>query len=294
MTPNKGSNLPAFVVGAILALAFVGLFLQKHPPALSGLGITPHQISGSLEPSEVVTHTPEANTQLSRQEWREEQDLIAQRYMAKWTLWMLIVSGFGVLVGFLGLVFLKGTLDAALRANQQARDSIDTTREIGMAQIRAYLTLEEAEMQYSDSDVRLAFEIHNCGQSPALFVSATYVGCRVVLGGTPDEVSSFSTSYKEHYSVFLGSCKAAGTMRVWIPMNFGQSEASTINARRLSGEGLVVLQGLIGWKDVFGVDQSQPFVVHHFLRPGISDAVDIQCDNITEAQVRRTWATMRG
>lgn len=94
-------------------------------------------------------------------------DLKAQQEMATWAHLMFIVTGAGV-------IFIAQTLDAtraavreAKDATKAAQDAVDVTREIGEAQVRAYLTVAHAMIRFEDRTPRLFLTIRNAGQSPA-------------------------------------------------------------------------------------------------------------------------------
>lgn len=92
------------------------------------------------------------------------EDLKAQKDMAFWSKWMLIVSGIGLGFSFVGLVALMDSLN-------QTRSAIRNDREVGQAQVRAYLTVESAAITAHPHDAGVFWDlqvrISNSGQSPA-------------------------------------------------------------------------------------------------------------------------------
>lgn len=128
--------------------------------------------------------TPAAEPRPERKEWREEQDLYAQRDMAKWALWMFIVSTAGVVVGAFGLYFLKRTLDETSAMTL-------ATREIGENQTKAYISLTKAFIVLEDAPINslsLRVEIKNDGATPAKNVAYGY--CVLVGGITRETIVS--------------------------------------------------------------------------------------------------------
>jgi len=92
-----------------------------------------------------------------------DQDLQAQQDMAYWALWMFVASGIGVVVSIGGLVLL-------LRSLRQTKEAISIDREVGHAQVRAYLAIVDQEPpRQIKPGIKLSapFKIKNTGQSPA-------------------------------------------------------------------------------------------------------------------------------
>lgn len=104
----------------------------------------------------------------ARETQRAEEDVYAQKQMAKWAWWLLIFTSFiGVvsvaITGF-GTYFLLRTVRFAGEANKVAM-------RIGQAQVRAYLTCKQAEYSVGRGAVFCYPVIENKGQSPARNIS---------------------------------------------------------------------------------------------------------------------------
>ena len=105
---------------------------------------------------------------------RAEKDLVAQTEMATWAFWMLIVTIFVAVVTAGGVYFVWRTLLAT-------KKTVTITREIGEAQVRAYLTIESGTITPEIEDgERIVWKIHvgvrNCGQSPARKIKIKLTG----------------------------------------------------------------------------------------------------------------------
>lgn len=107
---------------------------------------------------------------------RSEKDLIAQTEMALWALGMLVVSTLMMLVSALGVWWIRGTLTETRKAVKAADNAVTVTREIGQAQIRAYLSVNSIKAQYiiaqsskgtTTIDWAFEFKLRNSGQTPA-------------------------------------------------------------------------------------------------------------------------------
>ena len=92
-----------------------------------------------------------------------EYDLKAQQDMAVWAFGMLIATIWLTVITLLGVYFVWRTLVATQNMARDARD-------IGEAQVRAYLTPTLVEVSYipTNSCLRFKCKISNHGQSPAI------------------------------------------------------------------------------------------------------------------------------
>lgn len=96
------------------------------------------------------------------------QDLYAQQDMSKWAFLMMIISGLTFLATLLGIVCIRDTLIETRRAVKSADDAVKVTREIGQAQVRAYISASNASISMVDTgEIRIHYTLTNTGQSPA-------------------------------------------------------------------------------------------------------------------------------
>lgn len=220
----------------------------------------------------------------------EYYDLKAQQDMAKWALLMFVVTGIGV--GYLALTLhtTKETLEEAARTTEAANRTVDETRRIGEAQVRAYLTFENAQFNYGNTDIRLEFEIHNSGQSPARFILASTVSCTVFLGADAEERMDFHSAYDENANIYLGNCRAGDSKEVSIPMEMTSEQAGKIRRGIVSLDGLISVSGLFKWEDVFGVQHIAPFSAHKRLSRTDVRNVEINTSSLTKEHVRNLRA----
>lgn len=119
-----------------------------------------------------VADAPPPDPNPARDEWRDEKDLQAQRKMAQWAFWMVWVSGAGVLVGGIGIIYLAMTYNEARKATTAAENTVKETRKIGEAQIRAYLAGSHGGFRITKEIVQADLIFRNEGQSPAIGGSA--------------------------------------------------------------------------------------------------------------------------
>jgi hypothetical protein len=87
--------------------------------------------------------------------------LTAQQDTARWTMLMLAVGMLTTMIGVVGLWFIRETLHAT-------RATVDETRRIGEAQVRAYLSIKSATISVDKSGLPwVQMVVVNTGQSPA-------------------------------------------------------------------------------------------------------------------------------
>lgn len=104
----------------------------------------------------------------ARDKWdNDRRDLHAQESMEFWAKWMLYTALAGTIVGAAGLVLLWRTW-------VETKRTADVAREVGEAQVRAYLNIGKIEYWFEpDTQTHnLTISIINSGQSPALDVLA--------------------------------------------------------------------------------------------------------------------------
>ncbi len=121
---------------------------------------------------------------LTRETERSEQNLIAQREMARWAeavllaTWTIgLLSFFATLIGIryihLNLVATRKMIEQteyfAKKQVRAAKGAILETRRIGEAQVKCYLSLNEIQVRKSHGmmGVEIGFRLQNSGQSPA-------------------------------------------------------------------------------------------------------------------------------
>jgi|GEM_PF-4358537 len=135
---------------------------------------------------------------------REKFDLKAQQDMALWAFGMLLVSMVGVIITAAGTIYIAATLkearettkaakisaEEARKATITAQEAVAVAREMGAAQIRAYLAVREVgenperrgDLTLEDKFKVVPFFI-NSGASPALNVRMKTVTGSIQNGG---------------------------------------------------------------------------------------------------------------
>jgi Domain of unknown function (DUF6471) len=134
-----------------------------------------------------------------RQEYRENTDLNAQQDMALWAKAMFLATVGSVVLTLIGIVLIWRTLHHTSRAadytkdmvveaqatTKAANESVLVTRQIGEAQVRAYLRCKSAKYRILKDSVGATLEIENVGQSPAQSVRISGTAAVQFVGGSP-------------------------------------------------------------------------------------------------------------
>lgn len=115
-----------------------------------------------------------------------ERDLEAQRGMSDWAFWVSVIAGFQLLVTVVGLIYIKGTLDAtrdAVGETGKATDAMNLQNELAEQRMRAWLRADIRVVSLKFKDQRMlpitVVSTVNVGGFPATntVASATLVIC---------------------------------------------------------------------------------------------------------------------
>lgn len=120
------------------------------------------------------------NAEVYRQEWREEQDLAAQRDMAKWAWLMTLVSLAGVGVTTIGVILVALTLVATRDAVSAAKETVreaarsnDTLAATFAAENRPWIRVNAVRFhnftvnKRESVSFKLEVDVENIGRTPA-------------------------------------------------------------------------------------------------------------------------------
>jgi hypothetical protein len=186
---DRGTN-DHFVIGC---LVFLGLAIIGY--GIWGLAVldTKESISASQRASEYRRDTEQQileacavaeltamrecvteKVQASEENQRASYDLYAQNAVARWTFWMLILGLAGTGITGVGLYYLAANLNEmkeqralGQKAIDAANEANNVARDMGQAQVRAYLHIESATIRFSEWLMTIEPKIVNTGQSPA-------------------------------------------------------------------------------------------------------------------------------
>ncbi|MEM6408168.1 MAG: hypothetical protein AAF700_07085 [Pseudomonadota bacterium] len=124
---------------------------------------------------------------------RAENDLIAQKNMARWSLWMLLSTVAMAGITALGVYYIWHTLVAT---QKMAMDSL----KIGSAQSAAYLSVESCKTTFEDDRINVVTGIRNMGSFPCRN-ARMLISLQLIEGGDAFGAQCISESIPEMYSV---------------------------------------------------------------------------------------------
>lgn len=124
-----------------------------------------------------------------REEDREIRDLEAQTNMAYWAKLMFWAALVTVILTAIGVILIRRTLHYTAEAAQFAAatlkeaenttaaaiETVEVTRDLGRAQVRAYVGIKHCEIKIADGRARGTLLVVNSGQTPAHMVGFDYV-----------------------------------------------------------------------------------------------------------------------
>jgi hypothetical protein len=209
-------------------------------------------------------------------ESRENRDLDAQEGMAWWAEMMFYAAGATAVLTLLALVAIIRTLHHTRRAADSADGmlvearkttiaalaSAETAQRIGEAQVRAYVSVAEAEFSILEDQIVIGVKLQNAGQSPAFMVKA---GSRLILqaaGGmehSPRVLSSVTSEYSdEQFNAIPAMGNSIGELRFLYNYHFARDAAEELPS---FDDVFSIANGMIAeigitWTDILGVSHS--------------------------------------
>lgn len=184
----------------------------------------------------------------------QKRDLIAQEGMnratqsiedATWLmLWATIASVFFVAIGTFLLVW---TLRLTREANKAARDAVEVTREIGEAQVRAYVNVERAEVTGLAPNGRLRFYVNfkNTGATPAKNFQI-----RSMVGFKPGSIKHLKVRGLTEIDSLPGIVASDGSAFIDVTM---EQPITDMEYSQIKSAGLgILIAGFVSYDTVFG------------------------------------------
>lgn len=194
----------------------------------------------------------QAQTESNRSQYtREGLDLLAQRRMAYWAIWL---AGFTLT----GLMALFWTL-------WETRQVTLETRRVGEKQVQAYLTCKTGRLRLREFNNRLGLsanlDIENKGHSPAKEIAIEYGA--TVMGLAPGSSTGTQTSYysEERRETFCADVVPGDSQIAIVELELFPSGSHAESRFRSSPQSSLVVEGTIHWKNEFGNSQEQAFAI---------------------------------
>jgi len=187
----------------------------------------------------------------SRDDQRSEQDLGAQRQMAKWAYWLLLFTVAQSLLGVLGFGALLITI-------KQGRDANDISREGVRNQSRAYLAVSGVEIEEPDW---YQLEIKDVGPKSTLCSTLTLTLANN--GETPARFTGFYLAVQWLGSDGMSDQMVAFEKQITFNVHRGVPTQVPLKCRAdgggLANPGELFVLGRIDYEDVFGDEQHERF-----------------------------------
>lgn len=190
-----------------------------------------------------------------RQEHREIADLQAQQDMAVWAKLMTWATWVGVFLTAVALLLIWRTLhhtrvasQAAVAAVIEAEKTVEITRQIGMAQVRAYVAIINAVIhEFAVGKVPFVrVQIKNGGQSPAYGLRAK----------SQLKIAIPHNAMKIGFGMLNSNRQSVATLNsnatVAIELRFGKVLDHTMLERIKTGQEVIVVGVYVSCRDVFG------------------------------------------
>lgn len=225
----------------------------------------------------------------SRETQRREQDLSAQKDMARWAFWVVFISGFQLIVSLIGAVLLIQTLQltmdntkAALASNKNTVKAIDQEQANAQRQLRAYLhpILPKLHTVMIGHKAFALVNVKNFGQTPAYDVKSV-----INFDILPSEFG-FSKDAKDIPDISIGI--SASPMPPSEAINQEIFSARVISETEmlqiLGGSHALFVAGFIQYRDAFGMKRETEY---RFMATPGSDGL------VTSLQIcaEGNWAT---
>lgn len=172
------------------------------------------------------------------------------------TDWLMVgLTALATLLVWRTVIYTKGVLDEAKKATTAANRTVDETRRIGEAQVRAYLSITRAKCTIGEGKIEIPFRIKNNGQSPAHQIKICAKLC------TSNSLNQNGCNWGEHNDVGAAQLVAPNseeqTAVVWYIDKFKGDHAKAIE----NSHSAITISVYITWLDVFGKKNSQSFTL---------------------------------
>lgn len=257
---------PWIVVGGLLGLAllllFIGLLWSQtyeavyHDYAASKAQADAQDIfdrvCAKLTTIEDVLNCTKEAVKSARETQRSEEDVYAQKQMAQWAWWLLI---FTTLIGVVSVGITGGGTYLLLRTVRLSGEANAVAREIGQAEVRAYLTCSEGSLFAEQGKLRLQLVLSNKGKSPAKNIR---VGGQIYAAHSSAVTDANKWRTQMQTTIQIGTCSLIpiddhdNVSLVW----FDNEIDKAILGAMLHSSVIVRSYCTVAWDDVFRESQS--------------------------------------
>jgi hypothetical protein len=186
--------------------------------------------------------------------------------MAKWSFWIALAAGASIVLSAVGLALISRILLYTRQAAVQAREAVvqaklaakaaekavDVTREMGIAQTRAYLTVAGATVAYvGDRYIpRIDLVLRNTGQSPAFNVAFAFKTNRSkarMKAADPDDLGEMDISVTQTSIIDLIGARAEQSIQILLHDDIVLAKAGDMPPTNLE----LQVEGVVEYTTVF-------------------------------------------
>lgn len=168
--------------------------------------------------------------------------------------WLMVLLGISAtVVSLLALIWLKATWAETKRSADAAERAADIAREIGQAQVRAYVTVANGELSVDDTYCQVWIEFENKGQSPAFNVVARVSA--IIRPLLSIHKSPFEVSQAPAQECVCEMISAGGVGRGFILFSHTVFEATAFD-NLVDSRANISFQFRMTWRDVFNVEHA--------------------------------------
>jgi len=177
----RGYWLPAIALGLILTSSTYAQTVSHHPSHSHEAGAGHAQPTANVPPSLPITvqdyikriasalEAANAKKPSADEQRRADEDLNAQKEMARWAKWMFWVGVAELLLTMLGVFLVWRTLKASWAAANAAENTLNAMKDTAARELRAYVgvTVERQSFPEYGQPMHFKISVKNHGQTPA-------------------------------------------------------------------------------------------------------------------------------
>lgn len=179
---------------------------------------------------------------------RDEQDLVAQKTSALWTMIMGWAATFGMVLSAVGVYLVWTTFAETRRSNEIASDT-------AKRQLRAYVAVESATITITGHSIKVVANVRNFGETPAHSVSLSLDLHMIVAGifrRKPIQEEAKGLTCNMSIGVLPPNCSIPTDMIGWNNAIIGLPELPLYMEEPLGIVTLIIVtNGQLCWETVF-------------------------------------------
>ena len=239
---------------------------QQHPEY--ALGSLPVLDGNEAQPAPAQQGQGEKGQDAPEGQQPDWCDLAAQQSMADSTVWIMVAALVGIVLTVVGvgliwrtLFYTRETLKEAQSATEAALEAEQTTRKVGIFQLRAYVNIYKVRMlRFNPGEIfTVQCELRNDGQTPANNIR---FAASIVPVPDPDNTPIYNVRPNEDRDR-KGSIAPSGGDTIQISLSSVALRQELFDST-MNGECFITFAGYIFYDDIFGIRRRTIF--RYFLK----------------------------